>query len=535
MKIVLIFFLLAFNLAFNLRAQAAVTNFVLSGTSQLFDITQSQDAWGVMAGPNHDPDGVITIDPTKPYNSCQLPTAPKESTSFPILPCHPNRVDGPTEITISFNEDSDEFTGFKNATAVFTPIGTSSNLDPQDTILARNENQFAQGQTATLKFTWDDVCRIVFEGTMNDEGLCVDNSTTPPQPLSGDVQIRIGLSDNTDSLKQISSQTINFKLYTPDKEIGILPLGDNGKPCDFTNPPTTTASPDRDGTELTGVCDILPIPGDGGAFLEVTTPTDPITPDAYLRQTKSLGSRILYTNSFSSAGTTDTGTNLLSLSYKAIRLYFFKGSDLKTFLPFSTQVLFVDLPVSSFSPISLNENYISGLENGVTYTVLAASVDESGTVSQFFLPSTSSLNGTSQGYCDNGFCPQITPSKVAGVIAESDCFITTATYSSEFSYQVKTFKNFREKFLRNHPLGDKIIKLYDNYGPYAAVFINENGYLKLVIRGLLFPLYLFSKLSLSIGVINALALFLLGAFILALTTLSFLRCSRRCTQGAQSG
>jgi hypothetical protein len=445
------FYLLTFIIALSLKAHATISNFQITrGTSNVFDIRINQDAWGVMAGPNFDPTGVISVDPTRTYDSCELPTG--AAAPFQILPCHPDRVDGPTVISIRFDETSN-FNGARPATAVFTPIATQTNPNPQPEELARSNSLFVSGQPITFEFTWADVCVVIFDGTMNADGQCQDSMGNL---ISGNVPVNIGVND--------------------------------GSPCEFTTNPTI----------VSGVCDILPIPGDSGAFLETSLEGNP-------RQTRFLGSNLSYSNDFN-------GGQTVNLNYTGIRLYFFESSDPLTFFPFSGTARIVDLDISSPNPVNLDEDRISGLTNGVTYTVLASSIDESGTISQFLLPQT----GANPGYCDNGFCPQITPSQVAGVIVDSSCFITTATYGSKYAYQVKTFQNFRETFLRGTYLGDKLIGLYNHYGPYAAVFLNNNSYLKPVVRVLLYPFYLFSKMSLSLGPINS-----LGVFFVLLISLVF--------------
>ena len=447
---------------FSLKAQAEISNFrIISGTSNVFDVRFDQEAWGVMAGPNHDSNG-NKINTTEPYNSCELP-------SSPILPCHPNRVDGQTTISIRFNE-TENFTEFRFATAIFTPAAQNTNPQPQ--VLKTSERPFSSGEPVILKFTWGDICTIAFRGHMNNRGQCEDDESNL---INGNVPVSIGLSDGA-GFEQISSRVINFRLYNPSPEIGIMPLENSG-PCSNSQSPP-----------ISGVCDILLLPGDGGAFLETSL-------NGFNQRTQFLNSSLQYIDAFNGSST--------NLTYTGIRLYFFEGNNYAEFCPFC-EAKIVDLDISSSRPVTLKENKISGLTNGVNYTVLASSIDESGTVSQFFQP-----DGP-EGYCSAGFCPTITPSQVAGVIVNSSCFITTATYGSKAAHQVQTFQKFRETFLRGHFFGDKIIIFYNSYGPYIAVFINNNPHLKPLVRVVLFPFYLFSKLSLSVGLPYSLSLLLLG-------------------------
>ena len=457
------------SLLFCFETQAAVNNFrITNGTSNTFDIRINNDAWGVMAGPNFDPTGVIQVDPTRPFDSCELPTA--AAAPFTIEPCHPNRVDGPTVISVVFDETS-EFTGARPAIAVVSPL----NIDGQPgnpIVIARSTNLYVFGQPVTFDFTWDDICSEQVLGTnvgINADGECVN--TGSGVRISANIPIRIGLNDGS-TTGQVSSQEVNFRLYNPDPALGFLPLGDTG-PCEYSTDPSPRS----------GVCDILPIPGDESAFLITNL-------EGSTQSTRFIGNDLSY--AFNNG-------QPLSISYTGIRLYFFENPDPLTYFPFSTANRVVaDLDISSTSPVTLNNDEINGLRNGLTYTVLAASIDESGTISQFFLPVDAAPD---PGYCSNGFCSQVTPSQVAGVIVDSSCFITTATYGSKSAYQVKAFQNFRETFLRGNFIGDGVIKLYNSYGPYGAVFLNNNSYLKPFVRILLYPLYLFSKLSLKTNIV----------------------------------
>jgi len=472
--------ILLFIASLSFKTHAAVTNFrITGGTSNNFDITLTRDAWGVMAGPNFDPDGIINVDPTEPYNSCELPTAASGSGSFPLLPCHEDRVDGPTVITIIFNE-TEEFTGSRRATAVFTTNDDEAQ-NQQTIMLADSDLVFTQGQPVTLEFTWAEVCEIGFGGQMNSSGQCEESGGGAL--ISGNIPLNIGISDGTE-VGQISNVQVTFRMYNPGGEIGFMPVGDNG-PCDFATTPITT-----------GLCELLVVPGDEGAS---------VIPSFEGSSTRFFSSSLSYTNAF-------TGRSV-NINYTGIRLYFFESTDANTYFPFSGVARIADLDINTATPLDLDEDSIGNLSNDVTYTVLASSIDESGTISQFFLPLTDG-SGTPVGYCSSGLCPTVRPSQIAGVIAESDCFITSATYGSSSAYQVETFQAFRERFLRGHYLGDLLISFYERQGPKAAVYINNKSYLKPAIRFLLFPFYLFSKLYLSLGAFLATSLLVLFTFLI---------------------
>jgi tetratricopeptide (TPR) repeat protein len=65
------------------------------------------------------------------------------------------------------------------------------------------------------------------------------------------------------------------------------------------------------------------------------------------------------------------------------------------------------------------------------------------------------------------------------------CFVATACYGSESDESVVILREFRDKFLRKHILGEKFIKFYYGYGAYAAIFIRDNRPLLILVRRLI--------------------------------------------------
>jgi thermostable 8-oxoguanine DNA glycosylase len=65
------------------------------------------------------------------------------------------------------------------------------------------------------------------------------------------------------------------------------------------------------------------------------------------------------------------------------------------------------------------------------------------------------------------------------------CFVATACYGSESDESVVILREFRDKFLRKHILGEKFIKFYYRYGAYAAIFIRDNRPLLILVRRLI--------------------------------------------------
>jgi hypothetical protein len=67
------------------------------------------------------------------------------------------------------------------------------------------------------------------------------------------------------------------------------------------------------------------------------------------------------------------------------------------------------------------------------------------------------------------------------------CFIATAAYGSDFAWQVRTFKEFRDRRLMTSPAGRAAVRLYYRVSPPVAAFISGGPFLKSVIRFLLTP------------------------------------------------
>lgn len=464
---------------FSITSYGAVEQFrILRGTSNNFDIRVNQDAWGVMAGPN-------ATGTNQVFNSCGI-VPPEVGGVFEITPCHPQRVNGDTDIVVNFIETGD-FSPARQVYAVYNLLntsGTGGGVQTGELVkLAESSQIYLPNQQAQISIQWREICEAL-NGQMSPDGFCTSDGTDTGAFVSGNLNVDIGIWTGAD-FGLVSSQPVTFRLYNAAPELGIMDF--NTEPCDVP-PPADPSLPAK-----TGFCDIGLFPGDGGGFVTTDEGPGPST------RLVNPGAGITYTDV--RTGQTET------LRYTALRLYFAESPDL--LLPFN-DIDREDFPLQSTSPLVFEEDSFSRLQNGVRYFFRAASIDESGTVSQFF----------SDDYCpDINVCPSITPSEVAGVIQESSCFITTATYGSQSAHQVQTFQKFRERFLRSSNLGQKIINLYEAYGPHGAVFLNNHSYFKPAVRMALFPLYVFAQSSLNFGFFFTTGL----ALALILTLLLFLR------------
>ena len=484
---ILIIFLLSFS------GFGAVQSFTVQGTSKVFDIRQNQNAWGVMAGPN-------ATGTNQPFDSCDLeppivetiPPVPPETEAtvrYGISPCHPQRINGDTEIIIRFVETSD-FSPARQVKAIYTlqNTGTGGVGTNQPTDLATSNNTYLPNQQAQITIQWRQICNAL-NGSITPNGFCTEDGTDAGAYVNGDLIVDIGIWSGS-GFDLISRQSVTFKIYNAHPLLGIMDY-QNNTVCDVPAPAAGVPP-------LTGFCDIGLFPGDEGGFIFVTDEnstqsTRLVNPSGGITYNKALG-----------------GTE--TLQYTGLRIYF--AEDPEELLPFNG-IPRVDFTITSTTPLTFDGNSFGGLTNGKTYFFRAASIDSSGTISQFF----------SEQYCSPTNCPyQITPSQVAGVIQESSCFITTATYGSKSAYQVQTFQNFREAFLRTSFIGKKIIALYESYGPQGAVFLNNHSKYKPLVRYALFPFYLFAKTSLAYGVFSAFCLFfIVGALFLLLFKTYILR------------
>lgn len=154
------------------------------------------------------------------------------------------------------------------------------------------------------------------------------------------------------------------------------------------------------------------------------------------------------------------------------------------------------------------DNRIEGLTNEVRYCMVMANQDKTGVIS-FFTP----LPGTSGGVDATTLCA--TPSKVVGLLDDKSCFIATAAFGSDMAPEVQSFRDFRNEFLLNNKLGRAFVKLYYKHSPFYAHLIAESELAKALVRGALWPVLIFARLSVQWGlwtVLLVLSLTVVSAF-----------------------
>jgi hypothetical protein len=148
---------------------------------------------------------------------------------------------------------------------------------------------------------------------------------------------------------------------------------------------------------------------------------------------------------------------------------------------------------------------LRGLQNDHTYCFVLANMDQTGIISRY--PDASVLANTAD------ICA--TPANVVGLLDDKSCFIATATFGSPMAPEVVTFRQFRNQYLLTNSWGKAFVKLYYKYGPIGANWISHSDTLKTVSLGILWPLLLFVKLSLALGMIPAALIILLSAVVFA--------------------
>jgi len=111
---------------------------------------------------------------------------------------------------------------------------------------------------------------------------------------------------------------------------------------------------------------------------------------------------------------------------------------------------------------------ITGLVPGVTYFISATAYAITGDESNF---------SGEIAYTASGVSPSSSGSSGGG-----GCFIATAAYGSSLSPEVSTLREFRDRVLLKHALGQSFVEWYYRLSPPAAAFIADHESLKLAVR-----------------------------------------------------
>lgn len=210
----------------------------------------------------------------------------------------------------------------------------------------------------------------------------------------------------------------------------------------------------------------------------------------------------------------DLSTSDSNVKYDRINMFYLKNAANAQAIKNNSDKVTLTLKSNSpEAPSVLDLGRIRGLDNDVKYCFALANVDQAGNI--IYFPDQTIL-GTDTKVC-------ATPSQVVGLLDDKHCFIATATYGSQMAPEVQAFREFRNKYLLTNAFGKSLVKAYYKFGPEAAEWISHSEALRATSVMGLWPILLFVKLSLLIGIIPATLVALFGTALLAKLTSRALR------------
>lgn len=154
----------------------------------------------------------------------------------------------------------------------------------------------------------------------------------------------------------------------------------------------------------------------------------------------------------------------------------------------------------SVSP-PIADNRIKSLSNGTKYCLVMANQDITGIISRF----TPLASVTATELCTK-------PTPVVGLLDDKSCFIATAAFGSDMAPEVQSLREFRNKYLLTHSLGRSFVKFYYKHSPFYARMIADSEIAKSVVRAVLWPLLIFARLSVNLGLWTILSALVMGIF-----------------------
>jgi hypothetical protein len=315
------------------------------------------------------------------------------------------------------------------------------------------------GQPFTIEIKWSNLCKNVVSGNQN----CATG-------FSG-VTLSAGIDNNNDGdLEEKVDFTVALRSIANEAATSTT----------VTNCPAGTTPADN----TQGICDYSVTAGDEKVYIldYAASSYDLVTADSNVKYDR------------------------------AVMFYQTGVADART-IPNNASNVVLNLQNNSPNPPSISDPRIRGLQNETTYCFSLASMDKAGNIMYF---SDQTILGTASKVC-------ATPSQVVGLLDDKHCFIATATYGSTMAPEVQTFREFSNKYLLTNSFGKSLVKFYYKFGPEAAEWISHSETLRTASVTGLWPVLLFVKLSLWVGIIPALLVALLGTALLAKLTLWALR------------
>lgn len=292
------------------------------------------------------------------------------------------------------------------------------------------------------------------------------------------VTLNVGIDNNDESSVLEEKVSFNLVMRSVAADVAASPAVTH---CPANTTPTVTTE---------GICDYTMSPGDGKVYITdyAASGNDLLTSDA------------------------DVKFDRLAIFYET------NVTDATTVTNISPKVT-LNLKNNAPNEPSISEQRITGLQNEIPYCFAMANVDQTGNITYF--PTLATLG-----------LPQVcaTPSLVVGLLDDKHCFIATATFGSEMAPEVQTFREFRNRFLLTNSFGRFLVSAYYKFGPKAAEWISQSEGLRTLSVWVLWPLLLFVKLSLWLGLAAATLVALITLVLVVRVTGQF-RSKRRTLRG----
>lgn len=431
----------------SLPARAAITITAVSGASDYnIDTGVAPQVYGGVAG--SDCSGTAPNSDGGTCNSCNASALASCGATSPFCACNTRRIYSTGKLHIEFHSDS------KAGYAIVLPGDTTQT---QGFTLYGSTSNVGIGDTASADIYWSDVC---------SKGLTSATGATDCS-VSGTGSLRVGISPDTSNVYNSNDDLVTLN-------ISII------------NETTNTV----DNCSGSGaICGFWAWPGDGKMYMEQITSSADFP-------------------------------NLPTGKVKYVRVYYStQGFDKAS----PTEGSFQDLEIDP-DTLEVKSKIVSGLTNDVPYYFRIAAVDEAYNVFNFISDTnitTATDTAGQYGGCSSATNPDpltdtscryvTTPDQVLGLLTKDlNCFIASAAYGSSLAPKLTAFRQFRNRFLLTNSIGRRFVHAYYHYGPYAARWIAPRDGVRAVVRGFLWPLWVFAWMAVHWGLGWAIAVLFSG-------------------------
>lgn len=318
----------------------------------------------------------------------------------------------------------------------------------------------SKSQVHTIEVTWQNVCTAIGTGT-----------TCEAVDLQG--SLTLGVLSDADGT---STDTLSVSLRVHDPDTGNTGEYDTIEAC--TAASVTTG----------GICDFQVYPGDAKVYIN----------------------QLGQSTGFPTSG---------NVTIKALRFFVGSETDPGGFVTNPSQGFTKDLEVGTDANglPETTSRIIEGTSNGVLHYLRVATVDQANNVSRFTSDAAINDYCTDVNNPTNGCIFTAKPDETFGLLEDDlNCFITSVAYGSGMDKRVSVFRSFRNQILNTSIAGKRLIALYNTYGPYGAIWLQENPWVKPLVRSALWPALGFAWTATHWGLWAAaiLTLLILSAFTL---------------------